>query len=1277
MENIHSHEDSSLIADLHEARKIQMGMLPEDVPEFPGFQIAAHSTPAIAVGGDFYDFIPLGQGKLGVVIGDAVGHGIAAALLMTMTLTDFRSIAPREMSPATVLNSINRRLTQGMRSRAFVTSIYAVLDRTSNRLTCAMAGMQPWLIKANSGSCIPIEPSEVGFPLGASKKSFYQSCELEMERDDALVLFTDGIPEAMNASDDQYSFERFEQFLAENWDGDAQGMLDAVLTDVRQFAGGHSQEDDITLVVLKATESFVAVPTIRPRQLIAGEQKSVTAVFGVADGNLSDTLMNSIRTQVREYGGIVDVMGDDMLVALFGVPAIREDDAERAIAAANAIQSLETDLTFRMGVNTGTAVVRADTEIDYRELGETIYQALHLANATDSGKILVGEKTYQLTRGTFQFDKALSIEPPVVDAPLPAYAVIASAEKPHRVRGIEGLYAPLIGRESEIENLTACLDDLLDGRGGIISITGEAGLGKSRLVSEFQALAGDRVQWLEGRCLSYGQAMSYSPFRGIIGSYLGIIHSDSEDVVKAKLEERVNALLPEVGRWTPIHIGRVFFPQYEKVLRTASGDDYAKQYTFPIMRNVFEKIAYQKPLIMVFDDLHWADPTTLALLEYLMENVDEAPILYFWVYRPERSSACWRLREEAARNFTYCNTEIDLTPLQDEQTNTLTSELLKIPDIPEQMRRLVQEKAKGNPLYVEEIIRSFIDTETVVRDAEYWRATMENAEITPSDTLQSVILSRVDRLDSDPKEILQVASIVGDSFALPLLEQVTKSPSNLSHSLRELERTELLQHRRVRTETEYRFRHPLIYDVVYHSLLPEDRATLHERTGVAIEMLYSEKLDDFTDQLAHHYGKSENIEKALYYLTLAGDKAKELRSYWEELDYYGLAMKKAEDLADEHQKKQVIVDLVKKRSGARHMLGCLKADVEELEKYVGWAEELGDRASMGHFYFHLITHRAWQGERIAPAFKYLKRLADTGADDWKYVEGLYGHRGERLRSFDYLLEGKYEAAIALDVETVEAAEREDEVHSFCNASGRLARAYRTLGRWNESFATCQAVVDFANKHNLSTRIIQGHHEYGTAYLSMGEWEKTIEACEAALSMSPSGLTIPWVVTPLGDAYCRAGQLDKGINLLESWKAYARRVGRGQFYECEYSLPLAEGYLAKGDVDKARANAGEALQIALEKAYSLHEAQAYRILGEIHAPTDFSAAEDYFTKSVEIMQRIKAKNEEGKTELSWGRVCKERRDIEQAQRHLTQAAEIFEALGTERYLEWTRQDLASC
>lgn len=415
------YSSEGFIEELSEARKIQLGMLPDSVPEIPGFQIAAHSSPAVAVSGDFYDFIQLGDGKLGVVIGDAVGHGIAASLLMTMTLTNFRSLAHRNISAADMLNGVNRRLVQSMKMPTFVTCIYFVLDTTSNSFTCATAGMQPWLIKAKSGKCQPVEVPGSQFPIGISQEVNYECCEVEIEPGDSLILYTDGIPEALNSEGEFYSFDRLEDFLIKNKDEEAEKILDLVLTDVKEFAGDHPQEDDITMVVLKSAERPKSAPTVSVSKPIVGREQAVTTLFAVADVNIPQNITEQIRELIHKYGGITDSMNDDTLVALFGMPVLHKDDVERAMATAQAIQGLQESPIFRIGISTGMATIRADADIDYRHVGENINSALQLANAAEPGQTLVAEDAHRYTHGAFHSGKRTAVKLPFDDETITAY----------------------------------------------------------------------------------------------------------------------------------------------------------------------------------------------------------------------------------------------------------------------------------------------------------------------------------------------------------------------------------------------------------------------------------------------------------------------------------------------------------------------------------------------------------------------------------------------------------------------------------------------------------------------------------------------------------------------------------------------------------------------------------------------------------------------------------------------------------------------------------------
>ena len=351
------------------------------------------------------------------------------------------------------------------------------------------------------------------------------------------------------------------------------------------------------------------------------------------------------------------------------------------------------------------------------------------------------------------------------------------------------------------------------------------------------------------------------------------------------------------------------------------------------------------------------------------------------------------------------------------------------------------------------------------------------------------------------------------------------------------------------------------------------------------------------------------------------------------------------------------------------MLGCMKQDVEELERYLKWAEQVGNADEIEPFCRNLVFHATSIGE-FAKAERYME-VYDRLVDETRKTFWPVACMGKI-----HIYRGNYEVAVAHSQKELAEDATQSNERRKANFLGRLRRANLLMGKmsWHDALSSVLDVIDlYAEKSRSSPGT---HAGLGKIYLAMGEWGKAISECETALSMSPSLVWMSTTVTPLGDAYCKAGQLDKGIALLERWKAYAQRVGHGAISECEYCLPLAEGYLALGDIDKARANADRALGIAVAKGFPLHEAQAHRILGEILTPANFLAAEDHFSHSLEIMQRIKARNEEGITQLSWGRAYQQHGDADRARVHLNHAAEIFEELGTTRYLEWTQEAIAA-
>lgn len=480
-----------VLQELEEARKVQMGMLPQRVPEVQGFQIAAHCAPAVTVGGDFYDFISLPDNKQGIMIGDAVGHGIASALLMAMTLTDFRFLAHHEPSAAAVLNGLNYRLTQIAPTQTAVTAAYAVLDSSGKRLSCAMAGMQPLLIRAGSNECIPLIAAGIRFPLGITLEHAYKSCDIEMDTGDILVLYTDGVPEAKDHAGNFYGFGHLEKLLVEKSGLDAQEILNAVLEDVQAFAGDYPQEDDITIVVLRATESIPQSKTARRNQPILTSEMMIKSIFQYVmppslierlikspaelqlqgERRLLTVLFSDIRqfTNIErllspqelisflneylsamtdiifDYDGMLDKYVGDEIMALWGAPVYSEDHVQKACFAAIEMQKELSQLDEKwaaegkpqlhagIGINTGEAIighVGSRNRMSYTPMGHSINLGARIEGETRKygADIIISEYTYEYVKDDVIARELDKVYMPHYQETLSLYDLIAKKE---------------------------------------------------------------------------------------------------------------------------------------------------------------------------------------------------------------------------------------------------------------------------------------------------------------------------------------------------------------------------------------------------------------------------------------------------------------------------------------------------------------------------------------------------------------------------------------------------------------------------------------------------------------------------------------------------------------------------------------------------------------------------------------------------------------------------------------------------------------------------------
>jgi ABC-type oligopeptide transport system substrate-binding subunit/class 3 adenylate cyclase len=619
-----------------------------------------------------------------------------------------------------------------------------------------------------------------------------------------------------------------------------------------------------------------------------------------------------VVAEVEKLGGHVKDLAGDGVLAFFGAPVSYEDDAERAVRAGLAIAvelasygdevargwGIE-GFAARVGIATGPVVlgaVGAGERVEYGAFGDTVNTAARLQSAADPGTVVVDAGTHSLVEPLFDWSESLELELKGKERTTTAFAVRRARAVSAKRRGLEGAEARFVGRDRELAEGKEAVERLLGGSGGILFVTGEAGIGKSRLLVELRELfersssQGGRALWLEGRCVSYGESLPYWPFRDLIREWLGAGPNEPELRVRVALRRNAEQLFGDRAGEIYPYLGSVLGLALETdaAARLGQLSPEALQYrTFEVVRTLLERLAGDGPLVAVIEDLHWADTTSIQLLEQLLPAAESAAVLLIAAQRNERDHSSWDLKEIAAREFPHLLRELQLEPLSGEADRELLDALVGHQTLPEELGRRVLEVAEGNPFYLEEVVRSLADTGAVVRahGTDGWSFDQEVPVEIPT-TVEKVILARIDRLSPDCHEVLMAASALGRRFGLPLLEGVLKRDHDVRDSLHELQRLDLIREGRRWPEPEYRFKHVLIQETAYRTILSGPRASLHRRAAEWLEERYADHEEEVLGLLAHHWRAAENEDKAVRYLTRAGDKARQEYALDEAIEHY-------------------------------------------------------------------------------------------------------------------------------------------------------------------------------------------------------------------------------------------------------------------------------------------------------------------------------------------------------------------------------------------------------
>ena len=663
-----------------------------------------------------------------------------------------------------------------------------------------------------------------------------------------------------------------------------------------------------------------------------GERRVITALFcdvvnstGLAENldpedwtDLMNRAFQRLTAPIVRYEGTVAKLMGDAVLAFFGAPVAHEDDPQRAVLAALDMlasvgllaeeirKEMGIEFGIRIGINTGPVVVGdvgSAQAMEYTAMGDAVNVAARMEQTAAPGTVQVSQDTFRLIEPFFEVEALGGVELKGKSELVPAYRVLRTKGAPgesHR-----GVGAPLIGRDQQLARMKAALADLKQGKGRIITLIGEAGLGKSRLIAElFKDWERDGLAegWDVAHGIPYDANRPFGLFQNFARQMFGIELDDPPEVVHHKVDNglRATGAGDEVVSLCSVAVERVIAA---KVLHEAAEDYSAEALRQDLFDNVYPAwlaSAKEGPRVLVLDDLQWADPASIDLVIHLFKMVEEVPILFLCAFRPERQAPSWRIKQAAESDYPHRYDELFLQPLNAQDTDALVSALLDIADLPAEVHELVMRKTDGNPYFVEEVVRTLIEQGAVLQsDAGLrWNADTKVADIPIPDSLQALLMARIDRLDEQTKSTLQAASVIGRAFYYRILERISDTALALGKQMLSLERAELLREAGRVPELEYMFKHDLARDAAYGSMLNRKRREFHKRVGEAMETIFSDQLEEHAHRLAQHFALAGDNERAARYFMMAGEVAAALHANEESAAHFGQALEAARQAGD-------------------------------------------------------------------------------------------------------------------------------------------------------------------------------------------------------------------------------------------------------------------------------------------------------------------------------------------------------------------------------------------
>jgi class 3 adenylate cyclase/tetratricopeptide (TPR) repeat protein len=1036
------------------------------------------------------------------------------------------------------------------------------------------------------------------------------------------------------------------------------------------------------------TPRHLAEKILTSKAALEGERKQVTVLFAdlkgsmelMADrdpeeaGRILDPVLERMMEAVHRYEGTVNQVMGDGIMAIFGAPVAHEEHAIRACYAALRMQETVQryaeearrthgmTVRIRVGLNSGEVVVRAigsDLHMDYTAVGQTTHLAARMEQLADPGSTLISPATLELAGGYVEA-KSLGLVPvkglpePVEVFELTAAGTARSRLQATAARGL----TPFVGRDPELAHLVRAQEQARAGHGQLVAIVGEAGVGKSRLYHEF--IHSHRVQgWLvlQASAVSHGKSISYLPVIDLLKAYCKLEDRDDHRALREKITGKLFTLDESLKPLLPAFFGLLDVP-VEDPQWQALDPAQRRHQTLDANKRLLLREAQAQPVVVIFEDLHWVDTETQALLDSLVASLPAARLLMLVNYRPEYQHG-WGSK-------TYY-TQLRLDALPAESAGELLEALLGTDPALTPLKELLTARTSGNPLFLEESVRTLVETRALSGVRGAYRLTQPVEAIRVPATVQSILASRIDRLPLDEKRLLQSAAVIGKDVPSALLQGITGAPEeDLRRGLAHLQAAEFLYEKSLFPDLEYTFKHALTHDVAYESLLQDRRRDLHAKVVDTIETLYSDRLTEQIERLAHHAFRGEVWEKALGYLHQAAAKAFARSANREAVAYLQQALVAIEHLPESRLTLEQAIDLRFDLRNSLFPLGELDAMLTTLREAERLATALDDRRRLAWVSVYMSQYQ-WVTGHLTDARASGERagaIAETLGDSALQAVANYYAGAACFSSTDYRDAERF-LRRAIDALEGDLSRERFGLAGFPSVMARwlLASSLAECGEFTEALIRGQEAVRLGDEVRHPYSLILACWGLALVYALKGELSHASVQLERALALCREW-TVP-ILSPftsgfLGYLHTLSGRVTEGLSSLQQATKDQEASGLA-LYQSRLMVWLGETLLLADQPEAAIAHAERTLALSRERGERGVEAQAYWLLGEVASsrePLDAEIAEGHYRQALTLASALSMRPLSAHCHAGLAKLYRRAGNDTSAQEHLGMATAMY-------------------